>query len=160
MTSIYERYLVECPYTRARDFLHESLQAAADGGGAQTLMLVAPLTIVPGTLEKNVLVRYERGSDPLHFDEPWRVHWTPEGGGPYPDFNGEVTVRADESYRRSILELRGEYLPPLGAVGRAFDLVAGSKIAAATARVLLGNIAAEMEGRYRAEEDAKKCSNT
>lgn len=160
MTSIYERYFVKCPYVRAREYLQESLQNAVDQKDPQILPLAAPLTLVPGALEKNVLVRYERATDPMHFDDPWHVHWTPEGGGPYPDFNGQLTVRADESYRSAVLELRGEYLPPLGAVGRAFDLVAGSKIAARTARTLLARIASAMEDRYQTEEAAKRCSNT
>lgn len=155
MTHIYERLFLKCPYVRAREYLREALEAVADGDTVQTLPLTAPLTFVPGTLEKNVLVRYERGRDPLHFDEPWNVYWTPEGGGPYPDFSGEMTVRADESYRGAVLELMGDYAPPFGAVGRAFDMVIGAKIASSTARSLLQQIAETMEQRYRSEEAAK-----
>lgn len=155
MTHIYERLFLRCPYVRAREYLREALEAAVDGKSVQTLPLTAPLAFVPGTLEKNVLVRYERGSDPLHFDEPWNVCWTPEGGGPYPDFAGELTVRADESYRGAVLELTGDYAPPFGAVGRAFDMVIGSRIASSTAKALLQKIAASMEERYHSEEAAK-----
>lgn len=155
MTHIYERLFLRCPYVRAREYLREALEAAADGKSVQTLPLTAPLTFVPGTLEKNVLVRYERGSDPLHFDEPWNVYWTPEGGGPYPDFSGELTVRADESYRGALLELTGDYAPPFGAVGRAFDMVIGAKIASSTAKSLLRQIGDSMESRYHTEEAAK-----
>lgn len=155
MTHIYERLFLKCPYVRAREYLREALEAAADGKGMQTLPLTAPLAFVPGTLEKNVLVRYERGRDPLHFDEPWNVYWTPEGGGPYPDFSGEMTVRADETYRGAVLELHGDYVPPFGAVGRAFDIVLGQKIASSTAKALLRAIADKMEQRYGLEESAK-----
>jgi len=155
VTHIYERLFLKCPYVRAREYLREALEAAADGKTVQTLALTAPLTFVPGTLEKNVLVRYERGRDPLHFDEPWNVYWTPQNGGPYPDFAGEITVRADESYRGAVLELTGDYAPPFGPVGRAFDMVLGTKIAASTARSLLRRIADTMEQRYHAEETAK-----
>ena len=155
MTHIYERLFLHCPYVRARGYLREALESAADRHAVQTLPLSAALAFIPGTLEKNVLVRYERGSDPLRFDEPWRVRWTPEGGGPYPDFAGELTVRADESYRGAILELTGEYVPPLGAVGLAFDIILGARIAAATAKALLRQIGSGMEERYRLEEAAK-----
>jgi hypothetical protein len=155
VTHVYERFYLKCPYVRARDYLRDALQTAADGKTVQSLPLSAPLALVPGSLEKSVLVRYERGRDPLHFDEPWNVYWTPEGGGPYPDFAGELTVRADENYRCAVLELRGDYVPPFGAVGRAFDMAAGQKIASATARALLENIAHIMEERYRSEESAK-----
>lgn len=155
MTHVYERIFLKCPYVRAREYLRESLEAAADEHATQVLPLAAPLTFVPGTLEKNVLVRYERGRDPMHFDEPWSVYWTPEGGGPYPDFAGEITVRADESYSDAVLELHGDYAPPLGAVGKAFDMVIGARIAASTARRLLSEIGGAMERRYQDEEAAK-----
>ncbi len=155
MTHIYERIFLKCPYVRAREYLRESLEAAAQGKDVQSLPLTAPLAFLPGALEKNVLVRYERGHDPLHFDEPWKVFWTPEGGGPFPDFGGELTVRADENYRGAVLELCGEYAPPFGPVGRAFDMVLGARIASATAKELLRQIAEKMEERYRSEEAAK-----
>jgi hypothetical protein len=154
-TTIYERQLTHCPYVRARGYLHESIQAAVQQRAPTVLPLRATLPFVEGALEKDVLVTYGPGEDPMRFDEPWRVHWTPEGGGPYPDFDGELTVRADESYRRAILELRGDYNPPLGTFGHAFDLVIGSKIAARTARALLQTIAQSMETRFAAEEQRK-----
>jgi len=155
-TMIYERQLTECPYSRARGYLHEAIEGAAHNAGATTLPLKANLPLLKGAVEKNVLVRYAKGQDPLRFDEPWLVHWTPDGGGPYPDFDGELTVRADESYRRAILELRGEYTPPLGTFGQAFDLVLGAKIAARTARALLQEIARIMEERFHSEEALKE----
>lgn len=150
VTHVYERHTTKCPYVRAREYLHGALEGVVKSQRTTTLSLKA------GALEKPVLVSYERGEDPMRFDEPWRVHWTPEGGGPYPDFDGELTVRADESYRSAILELRGGYVPPLGTFGQAFDLLVGSRIAAATARTLLQQIARLMEARYCDEEAAKK----
>jgi hypothetical protein len=155
VTHIYERLFLKCPYVRAREYLRQALESAADRKQVQTLPLTAPLKFVPGALEKNVLVRYERGADPLHFDEPWQVAWTPDGGGPYPDFAGEMTVRADENYNGAVLELAGDYAPPFGAVGRAFDIVLGQRIAAATAQSLLRSIADGMESRFLDEEAAK-----
>jgi len=149
-THVFESHPAACPYQRAREYLHESLEAVVKNHRVMSLALTA------GALEKPVLVSYKHGADPMRFDEPWLVHWTPEGGGPYPDFDGELTVRADDSYRRSILELRGEYVPPLGVVGQAFDFAVGSRIAAATARALLQQIAQHMEIRYNDEEEAKK----
>ncbi len=160
MTTIHERHFLKCPYIRARQYLHDALQGISQRGESQRLRLDAPLSLAPAKLEKTVLVRYEHATDPMHFDEPWRVRWTPEGGGPYPDFSGELTVRSDESYRSAILELRGEYVPPFGMAGRAFDLAAGSKIASATARALLARLGEQMEARYQSEEAGKGCSST
>jgi len=149
MTHVFERLYLTCPYARARDFLRDALEPAALGQRRHTVPLGASRA---EALDKNVVVRYERGRDPMHFDEPWRVFWTPEDGGPYPDFSGELTVRADETYRGSVLELHGDYAPPLGAVGRAFDMVLGAKIATATARTLLAQIGAQLQARFENEE--------
>jgi hypothetical protein len=101
-----------------------------------------------------MLVRYELGRDPMQFDEPWRVFWTPQGGGPYPDFGGELIVRADQAYSGAVLELHGDYKPPTGIVGKAFDSLMGARVAAATARTLLKHIATQMEERFKGEASA------
>lgn len=154
-TTVHERHLTQCPYARARGYLEESIEEVIHKERAAVLPVTLPLPFTSGALEKNVLVSYSHGEDPMRFDEPWKVHWTPEGGGPYPDFDGVLTVRADESYRRAILELSGEYKPPLGALGQAFDFVIGSKIASQTASALLKEIARGMEERFNGEESAK-----
>jgi hypothetical protein len=151
MTHVYERLLLKCPYVHARQYLRESLDDVTAQDEPQTLPLAAPRGFVPRVLERSVVVHFERARDPLHFDEPWRVDWTPDGEGPYPDFSGELRVRPDESYRGAILELTGDYAPPIGAVGRAFDMVIGERIASATARALLEQIGAQMEARYDRE---------
>ncbi|HEV3153855.1 MAG TPA: hypothetical protein VGZ02_08640 [Candidatus Baltobacteraceae bacterium] len=155
MTNLDERFTVECPYVRAREYLADILRPAAAESGPQRLPLTAKFGPVPAELEKTVLVSYAPGSDPMHFDQPWLVSWTPEGGGPFPDFTGDLTVRADETYRTAVLELRGTYKPPLGAAGAAFDAAVGHKIASATAQTLLATLAAGMKTRYDQEEAAK-----
>lgn len=143
MTHIYERLFLECPYVRAREYLRDALGDA-------------PQPPSPGVdREENVLVRYEQGRDPLHFDEPWHVHWAPEDGDPFPNFTGELTVRADEAFRGAILELCGDYSPPFGAMTQALDIVVGTKIAASTARSLLQQIGESMLARFRSEESSK-----
>ena len=154
MTTLHERCLVDCPYLRARGYLAEMLQPYVQDRREQILTLNAALPHAPA-LQKNVLVRYTADVDPMHFDEPWHVSWTPQGGGPFPDFNGSLTVRADEKYEAAILELSGEYTPPLGVAGRAFDAALGHTIATVTAQSLLANLAGGMERRYSAEEAAK-----
>lgn len=151
MAHLVDSAFVECPYHRARAYLAQGVGERIASGKAMTLRV--PL---PGVeLKKDVVVTFTPGIDPMHMDQPWKVHWTPEGGGPYPDFDGQLTVRADEDYTSSILELSGEYVPPGGAAGKAFDAVVGSKIATLTARELLKRLADEFESRYRSEEKAK-----
>lgn len=155
MTSIKESLQLACPYVRARAYLHEMLEDAALN---QTPQLLHLTTSVPGTnieIEKSVLVMYAHGSDPMHFDEPWTVCWTPEPGGVYPAFSGTLTVRADEDYRAAILELEGAYSPPMGTAGRLFDKALGQRIARLTMQTLLRNVGSEMTVRYGREEAAK-----
>lgn len=145
---------LNCPYHLARGYLSQDVANRSASGKATRITLSAPL---PGiALHKDVDVTFAKGADPMHFDEPWKLHWKPAGGGPYPDFQGELTVRAGEDYPVAILELVGSYAPPGGAAGAAFDAVAGNWIAFATAQQLLKELGDEMEARYRREEDHKR----
>jgi hypothetical protein len=156
MTHIYERWIVKCPLQIGRTYLEKTIQPAVDGGGTRVIMLRLPVgPDNKGKIEKNVVVTYGRGTDPMHFDQVFTVHWTPRDGGPYPDFDGTMTVRSDEVYTTCILELEGEYKPPLGFAGAAFDAIAGARIASATARELLREIGADMERSYHAQEAMK-----
>jgi hypothetical protein len=152
MAQLVECAFVDCPYHRARAYLASGVGERIGSGAPLTLRV--PLGGVE--LKKDVVVTFTPGVDPMHMDQPWRVHWTPEGGGPYPDFDGELTVRADEDYTSSVLELSGEYTPPGGALGQAFDYVVGSRIATITAQTLLARLREEFETRFHSEEAAKQ----
>jgi len=153
MSEVYEYRVVKCPYKIAREYLEEDVKERARTQAPETLTLRVPLAGAGVT--KNVIVTFAPATDPMHFDQPWALRWTPEGGGPYPDFEGELTVRADEDYITSILELRGSYLPPGGILGAAFDRTLGAKIASATARSLLADLASRMEERHARDERLK-----
>jgi len=153
ISRLEERLVVRCPYHLAQGYLDASLRDRANSRKTDTITLRVPLGV--GELTENAIVTVATGNDPMHFDRPWRLHWTPESKGLYPDFDGELTVRADEDYTTSILELRGEYRPPAGIVGAAFDRAVGSRIASSTARALLEEVAAGMVDRYRRDEAAK-----
>ncbi|SRR5579872_491002 len=154
MPTIKESLPVQCPYVRAKSYLHETLSEAARSA-PQPLQLTATFPGADLQLEKTVLVRYEEGTDPMHFDEPWNVTWHPLPGGVYPSFSGILTVRADEDYTKAILELAGTYVPPLGVPGLVFDKALGQRIASTTMHELLAKIAKGMMERYLREEAAK-----
>jgi hypothetical protein len=158
MSTLFHRRYLACPYDRARRTLEESLHDLARSGRPVVQRLRVPLPArdgQPPSLEKDVIVTYGVGHDPLHFDQPWTLHWMPSDGGPFPEFNGALTVRADEDYTTCALELRGTYEPPLGVPGAMFDTILGSRIASATAREFLKEIGMQIEARYRQEEEAK-----
>jgi hypothetical protein len=151
MSRLLQRFHLHCPYQRARTYLQESLQIFASTGQPQVVKLHVPITIGENAgIDKDVIFTFGEGVDPLHFDQPWTVHWTPQGDGPYPDFEGTLTVRANDDLRSSVLELQGAYEPALG-VGAAFDAIVGSRLASATAREFLRTVARELERRYDAD---------
>lgn len=160
MTHVYERVFVKTPYHLARLYLHEALANASTSHALTTLTLSLPVREGGLGIQREVTATYASGADPMHLDEPWKVHWTPKEGGPYPDFDGELTVRADEEYDTCVLELRGNYRPPGGLAGKAFDAMVGSRIASATAHELLNSIAREVQQRYERQEAAKRSSAT
>src|SRR5579863_9108027 len=156
MSQLLERHVVRCPYHLARLYLADSIGPNARSGAATRLGLTVS---GPGIeLTKSVVATFAPTTDPMHFDQPWKIHWDPQSG-PYPQFDGELTVRADETYESALLELRGSYRPPGGALGAAFDWAAGSRIATATARELLARLGSEIESRYQRDEEAKRRSN-
>src|SRR5665213_4150864 len=157
MTQLLERQFLTCPYGLAKGYLDSEYGAAA---GHELLWhlrapSIAAKADAPLDLEKDVDVKIRRGEDPMHFDEPWDVTWSPHGGGPYPDFEGTLTIRADESWEVSVLELSGSYKPPLGFAGAAFDALLGARLAAATAKALLAEIGRHLEAHYQRDEAAK-----
>jgi hypothetical protein len=154
MTSLLQRQSVPCPYGLARKYLESELTGEADNLFVQWTLHVEP---VPGAFElsKEVDVTVTRGHDPLHFDQPWNLEWTPHAGGPYPAFTGTLTVRADEDWNAARLELIGSYDPPFGPAGKLFDAIAGTRIARATAKTLLTDISRRVLARY-GECEARK----
>ena len=155
MSELLERRYCRCPYHLARRYLAEAVRGSAKSGQADHLIL--RLAVPGGELVKDVVVTFGKSADPMHFDEPWHIHWRPQAG-PYPEFDGQLTVRSDESYETALLELRGSYRPPGGAIGAAFDWAVGSRIASSTAQALLERLGSQMESRYTSDEAAKASS--
>ncbi len=67
------------------------------------------------------------------------VRWEPKDGGPYPSFAGTLSV-TEEAFGWSRIEIHGQYHPPLGIAGAAFDAALGHRIAQSTAAELLGEL--------------------
>lgn len=141
ITHVFQRIALDCPFRRAQAHFERTL--AADP--PRTVQLHATLFErgpLPIRLQADALVTYDVADNPLRLYPTWDVRWTPASGGPYPHFFGTLTLRAGSTAQTSALELSGDYLPPLGAAGRAFDAALGSRIASAAARGLLEDLAA------------------
>lgn len=74
------------------------------------------------------------------------LRWTPQPRGPYPSFEGTLTVLPVGAETELVLE--GGYTPPLGHFGAAFDAWLGERIARATARALLQQLKTVLEREY------------
>jgi hypothetical protein len=98
-------------------------------------------------LQKEVNVKYSTRAG-AGKDRPWSLCWEPIGGGPYPRFEGQLTIDTAECS----LVIEGEYTPPLGAAGQAFDLVVGALIASITAREFLRSVAEQMQHQHALEQ--------
>lgn len=146
MSRVSEQLLVPCPAAEADARLarYFSRLRRADGtvrlrlqvslGGARRLPDVA--------LERNVIATISRGRDIENINDVTRISWAPEGGGPFPRFDGTLLTWGEDDPRfESFVGIEGEYTPPLGAAGKLFDGIAGKRIAHRTCLALLQQIA-------------------
>jgi hypothetical protein len=141
MTHIDQSLHVRCPPDRARESLREMLLSDAESGAPHPLLLSVKIPWTGIELAKMVSVEYTITSGPTHIDEPIGIRWTPEPGGMYPSFDGELRVLEGRHAYSSILELVGHYAPPLGAIGSGFDAAVGHRIAEATIEHVLEGLA-------------------
>lgn len=153
MTAIVEKELVHAPLASASPLLQAYFSAhpAPSGDGARVVLRA-------GEVAQPAIVTLHPNHKPADMTPRYRVHWEAEAGGPYPVFDGELTIGADEDDHAFWLVLDGRYAPPGGAAGAVFDAVVGHRIAAASARGLLGEMRAEIESVFKAEERAKPSS--
>jgi len=161
MSELQERIDVACPLPQAaarlKHFFYEHGNAEDD-----TLKLDLRLDVnVPGlstplTLERSVIATIQLHHLPADMTPRFTVHWAPEKPGPFPLFTGELLVEAREDYDSFTLRLSGTYTPPLGVVGKGFDVVLGNRIAQATAIDLLHRLKDMIEQQFEIDEGRKR----
>src|SRR5579859_4403456 len=80
------------------------------------------------------------------------IRWeaTGPGGGLFPVLDADLTL-APMGERATILTLAGAYRPPLGAMGAALDRVILSRVANATIRAFLAQVARRITGQPAAD---------
>jgi hypothetical protein len=150
MTPIAEKHLVRAPLGAAHRLLQAFFAAhpAPKGAGAR-------IALRAGDATQAAIVVLQQVHRPQDMTPHYKVHWEAEGGGPFPIFDGELIVGADEDYNAFWLQLAGVYVPPGGVAGQLFDSVIGRRIAEETSRRLLTEIAAAMEQGFAREELSK-----
>ncbi|HTD33422.1 MAG TPA: hypothetical protein VK665_07175 [Candidatus Elarobacter sp.] len=131
MSTIHEYTTVRCPFDEVPDRLY----AHFDGGEA-----TMPLRVRIGELKVERDVDFHLSSKPAYPGyKLLDVSWAPKDGGPYPSFAGTLSV-AEDAIGYSRIEIDGEYRPPFGIAGAAFDAAVGHRIAQGTATELLDEI--------------------
>jgi len=125
--------------------------------GTLTLRVDLSSLKFPGTSEARheVRVTHERVEEDGH--GKLRLSWDPQDQT-VPQFAGTLSS-CEKGPGTATLLLEGTYKPPLGVAGAAFDLVVGRKIAAATARALLGDIKEFIESDYRTAQETNLASS-
>ena len=150
MTKISTRQRVQAPLGSANRLLQRFLTEHPGPDGAARIVLHG------AGLERSAIATVTPAHRPQDMEPRYRVHWEAEGGGPYPVFDGILSIGADEDYSAFSLDLDGGYEPPMGLAGKTFDLVVGHRVAEETVRVLLAQIQHDIETTFNAEEAAKR----
>lgn len=131
MSTIREFMTVACPFDEVPARLYDHF----DGGDA-----VFPLSVHVGDLRIERNVEFHLKTKPAY--PGYRLidlSWSPKDGGPFPTFEGTLSI-AEDAVGWSRIEIDGSYRPPFGLVGLAFDAAIGHRIAQATATELLAEI--------------------
>jgi hypothetical protein len=149
-----ERIYVSVPVTRATGLLERFL-AARVPPESRAARLELSVPDLPLELQRAVSATFERVGPASGWNDTVHVKWRPEGGGPFPDFDGTLKIVPDEDYSACWLALDGTYLPPGGIAGKLFDVAVGRRIAHATGRRLLEEIKSEVEATFGREEREK-----
>ena len=150
MTEVFGNLTVNAPYSVAMDAIVRRLKVQKN----KISLLVPFRKLGIGTnlgVERTVIVAFvplhgSKGTQRLH--DELEFTWEPDGGGPFPVFCGSLKMHPNGS--RTELVLSGEYQPPGGKLGEAFDVVIGKRIAQATAQTLLEQLQQDLETDFAA----------
>jgi hypothetical protein len=136
--------VADCPFSMAEEYAAEYLRAAEQHGPEGAI----GVPVVRRDVTLTFGVHSDIADDGRRHDEV-RVRWQ-SGVRFLPDFRGTIRFRIDGNRTRILVE--GTYAPPFGALGAAFDRLAGGSIARASMQDLADRIATHLtrrEGEWR-----------
>jgi hypothetical protein len=108
-------------------------------------MRVSPISAVSENVRATAAV-VDDESDDVRRHDALLLAWRPDHPRLFPEFQGVLTARPKN--RGVWLRLDGSYDPPLGFIGKVFDLVFGRAIARSTMARLLAQLSAEIATQY------------
>ena len=142
MSHVAENVVVDCPASEATTYVIGFLEelGARDDEGA---VLAPSVPVGDAKIDREVVAKLTSskvtpGLTVMGFS------WRPKGGGPYPTFEGNLTL-TELTALTSQLTLSGEYGPPGGLAGAAFDAILGHRLASASLRALLATLKSAIE---------------
>jgi len=157
MTQLSRTRELMCPYARAIDYFDRYLRDLpfSDFGSGRVLRLRAALEAVGigGDLavDRDVIASFDPAMQTHGLEHGVVVDWIPAGGGPFPKFHGSLALAARDP-KSCTMSLQGDYEPPLGPIGKAFDAALGHRIAESTGDDLLKVICDRIELDYATDE--------
>jgi hypothetical protein len=151
MRTIHGEIEVDCPFSATIEYAEKYVSRLAWSNQGRLLTLWAQVVPSPGgrfalgwTVFARATVGRDQTDDARRHEAMW-IRLRPARGLPFPHVAALLTARP--LHRRTVLSLSAEYLPPFGALGRAFDAVVGRRLAEGA---LLGFLR-EMKGSIEAE---------
>jgi hypothetical protein len=145
-THVAVEALAACPFSMAEAYAVEYLRAAEANGVQATINVSGRF---PAVLHHRVGLTFAVYADALESGrrhDALRIRWS-SAARLLPDFQGSIRFRIDADRTRVLVD--GSYDPPLGAVGRLFDLAVGRIMARASMQDLADRVAAYLTQRER-----------
>lgn len=160
MSHLDEHVDVGCALAQADVRLNHFFRAHGNADGDTAKLTLAVDVNVSGfatplTLERSVIATIQTHHLRADMTPRYDLQWAPQVSGPFPLFAGQLIVEAGDDYDTFVLHLRGDYTPPLGVLGKGFDLAVGHRLAQATAYNLLHRIRDFIESEF-ARDEARK----
>lgn len=160
MTELRESIDVPLTSAQARDAILRYFETRRNGDGEIEIALRLPLSDfgLPGGVEiaHPVRVSVRRRRDQQNLNDEIAISWkASEDGLVYPAFSGWLIVWSEDQPKRSFIELRGTYEPPLGNAGVIFDAAVGRRIAEHTARLFLEDLRKAVDEKRRTGRESE-----
>ncbi len=158
MSIARERLYIEAPYTQTRGAFERRLGFPPEADrGECVLTLVFPVG-QGHEVVRVVTATTQRLPNSANYTSHYVIAWDAgrtARGIPTPAFTGTLTLSAGEDYDETELRLDGQYDPPGGAAGHAFDELVGRRIAHATLGALLGGVGEDLRAAHELIEAGK-----
>ena len=150
MSKVKEETSVDCPRHEIMYYAERFFTVHRRGreDGVFTLSADSEDLQLPGRVQARHDVKVAFEIDKDHENQPRAITlaWDPNDKI-MPKFAGVLHPERSDG-AQSTLILEGQYTPPFGVVGAAFDVVLGQRVARATAASLLRDIKAFIESNY------------